>query len=219
MYPDEHHVGTHGRTTSQISSFVDTEQTQHETENPDKKTSLKEILSFALIVLAIVIPIRVFIAKPFIVEGASMYPTFDTFHYLIIDQLNYRFHEPERGDVIIFRFPQNESKFLIKRIIGLPHERLELRGTTVTIYNDSHPDGFVLPESYVQPENTLPSDMSVSLGDDEYFVMGDNRKVSADSRYWGPLKREYIIGRAYIRLFPFSKISMLPGATSYDIKN
>jgi len=216
MHSDTH-ADSHEHTSTDLHSTARPTSTSNTTHHR-KQTSLKELIAFALIVFAIVIPIRVFIAKPFIVEGTSMYPTFDTFHYLIVDQISYRFHEPQRGDVVVFRFPLNNSKFLIKRIIGLPHERVVLHDTTTTIYNEQHPDGFVLSEPYVQPKNALPSDMSVTLGDNEYFVMGDNRKVSADSRYWGPLERERIIGRAYMRLFPFSQIETFPGAVSYTTK-
>jgi signal peptidase I len=176
----------------------------------------RHFLLFAIIVIAIVLPFRLFVAKPFLVSGTSMYPSFDTFHYLIVDQLTYRIEGPERGDVIIFRFPQNPSRFFIKRIIGLPSETVELSGNTVTIKNDEHPEGFVLDEPYIAPENARVSEMSVTLGDDEYFVMGDNRKASADSRYWGPLERSRIVGRAFVRLFPFTELSILPGKTSYE---
>lgn len=180
-------------------------------------SSTRNLIVFALLVLLIVLPIRLFVAKPFIVSGASMFPTFDTWHYLIIDQLSYRFEEPQRGDVIVFRFPQNPSRFFIKRIIGLPNERVELSGTTVTIFNDEHPEGFSIHEPYVSPTHTKESEIITKLGDDEYFVMGDNRKASADSRFWGPLESERIVGRAYVRLFPFDTFEILPGATTYTI--
>ncbi len=181
-------------------------------ENTEKQQSWRSLIVFTLLVFVIVIPIRMFVAKPFIVSGTSMYPTFDSWHYLIVDQLSYRFHEPKRGDVITFRFPQNNSLYLIKRIIGLPNETLILNGTTTEIINKAHPDGMILNEKYVKPENAMGASMRIHLGNNEYFVMGDNRKVSADSRYWGPLERKRIVGRAYLRLFPFTKIGILPGS-------
>lgn len=171
---------------------------------------------FVLAVLIVVLPIRFFVAKPFIVSGASMDPTFETWHYLIIDQLTYRFHEPQRGDVITFRFPQDPSRFFIKRIIGLPGETVELKDYTVTIKNTEHPDGFTLDEPYIASKNAKRDTMVVTLGSNEYFVMGDNRLESADSRYWGPLEKNRIIGRVILRLFPFNDIGIFPGSTTYD---
>ncbi len=200
------------------------EQSQHVPpvqDAPDDLTpeisSTRNLIFFALLVLIIVLPIRVYVAKPFIVSGASMFPTFNTWHYLIIDQLSYKLSPPERGDVIVFRFPQNPSRFFIKRIIGLPNETVQLSGTTVTIINDEFKNGFVLDEPYVSPENAQKENIVMKLGDDEYFVMGDNRKASADSRSWGPLESYRIIGRAYIRLFPFAELDILPGATTYEV--
>ena len=178
-------------------------------ENPT--TSLKSLILFAVLVMVIVLPIRLFIAKPFIVSGTSMFPTFDTWHYLIIDQISYRFNEPERGDVIVFRFPQDPSRFFIKRIIGLPGEKVVLSGNTVTIFNDESTEGFVLDEPYVSDENKKASNSVSNLGDNEYFVMGDNRAASSDSRYWGPLEDNRITGRAFVRLFPFNSIGTYPG--------
>tara|TARA_B100000745_G_scaffold20507_1_gene14132 strand:- start:9533 stop:10168 length:636 start_codon:yes stop_codon:yes gene_type:complete len=191
---------------------------EHQVSPESEKASIKNLIFFALIVVAIVVPIRTYIAKPFIVSGTSMYPAFNTWHYLIIDQLQYRFNEPQRGDVITFRFAQNKSQFLIKRIIGLPNETLYLKGTTVTVVNDAYPDGVILDEYYVKEENQKESDMVVNLGDNEYFVMGDNRRVSADSRYWGPLERERIVGRAYIRIFPLGAFGTNPGSVSYTYR-
>ena len=186
----------------------------HHAPAPDG-ASARTIILFALIVLIIVLPIRLYIAKPFIVSGTSMYPTFDTWHYLIIDQLTYHLETPTRGDVVVFRFPQNPSRFFIKRIIALPGETIALNGTTVTITNDMYPDGAVINEPYVLEENARSANLSVTLGDNEYFVMGDNRRASADSRYWGPLERERIVGRAYMRLFPLSDIGLLPGDVTH----
>ena len=146
-----------------------------------------------------------------------MFPTFNTWHYLIIDQLTYKFEEPTRGDVVVFRFPQNPSRFFIKRVVGLPLETVELNGNTVTIRNTEFPEGFTLDEPYVDDAYTKESQLVMELGDNEYFVLGDNRKASADSRYWGPLEFERIVGRAYLRLFPFNLVEVLPGETTYTI--
>lgn len=204
----------------QDSSSVDASVQSNSSAPAQKNTnSTRSLIIFAFIVLIIVLPIRLYVAKPFIVSGTSMFPTFNTWHYLIIDQLTYQFKEPQRGDVIVFRFPQNPSRFFIKRIIGLPSETVQLNENSVTIYNEDYPEGFVLDEPYVSPENEKDSQLLMELGDNEYFVLGDNRKASADSRYWGPLEYERITGRAYVRLFPFNVIDILPGATTYIIKS
>lgn len=178
---------------------------------------LAELVQFALIALLIVIPIRYFIAQPFIVSGASMENTFHTGEYLIIDQVSYRFEEPARGDIVVFHYPKDPSKFFIKRIIGTPGDIIDIQGSIVTI---THKDGAseVLDEPYVKSmaENTS---LTESLGEREYFVMGDNRDASSDSRVWGVLNKEKIVGRAFLRLFPFSKVDVFPGEHSFISTN
>jgi len=176
-----------------------------------KENFFFELFKIILFAIVIVVPIRVFIAQPFIVSGASMEDTFKNGQYLIVDQLGYRFKEPDRGDVIIFRFPADPSKFFIKRIIGLPNETVILQGKSTIIINDKHIDGIVIEEEYLSPDNVDPYYFSTILGDGEYFVMGDNRKESSDSRSWGVLKKDLIIGQAFIRLFPINKFDILPG--------
>lgn len=169
---------------------------------------VKELLSFALLALVIVVPIRIFIAQPFVVSGESMYPTFETGDYLIVDQLSYHLHTPNRGDVIIFKFPENTSKFFIKRIIGLPNEVVEIDGTKVFITN-TNGERLEIDQSHVQLNRETYQ--TTKLNEDEYFVMGDNRLASLDSRAWGPLEEEFIIGRAFVRLLPINSIDILPG--------
>lgn len=180
-------------------------------------SSQRSLIAYAVLAIGVALAVRFFIAAPYIVSGASMEPTFDNFHYLIIDRLTYDFDEPQRGDVIVFDLPQNTSRALIKRVIGLPGETVDLRGNSVFILNDAHPDGFRLDEPYLDQANLGgSSNMKVTLGPDQYFVLGDNRKVSADSRLWGVLPREDIVGRVFIRLFPFTKVSVLPGEARYE---
>ena len=186
------------------------EETATQTELQEKKIHpLLELLQFALIALLIVVPVRYFIAQPFIVSGASMENTFHTGEYLIVDQVTYRFEDPARGDVIVFRYPQDPSKFFIKRVIGLPGETIDIQGDVVKIMASDGTE-VTLQEPYIKTmaENTS---LTETLGDREYFVMGDNRDASSDSRVWGVLNKEKIIGRALFRLFPFSKIDVLPG--------
>lgn len=168
------------------------------------KRVLKEIVQFTLIALLIILPFRLFIAQPFVVSGASMYPTFNDGDYLIVDQLSYRLSDPQRGSVIIFKYPNDPSKFFIKRIIGLPGEKVVLENGVVTI-NDTE----VLDSSYV--DKTQKDNLEVVLSEDEYFVMGDNRAHSSDSRSWGPLPEEFIVGRPLVQLLPITGLSLFPG--------
>ena len=110
-----------------------------------------------------------------------MEPTFHNGDYLIVDELSYNFEQPQKNDVIIFRYPLEPSKYFIKRIEGLPGEKIKTNGKEIT------------------------------LKAGEYFVMGDNRGASSDSRVWGPLKENFIVGRAFVRLWPFNKLEILPG--------
>lgn len=181
-------------------------------KNKTLLSSIIEIIIFVLIALAIVIPFRKFIAEPFIVSGASMDPTFETGHYLIVDKLTYRFNTPKRGDVIVFKHPvYNQEKYLIKRVIALPEETISIKNGVVSVHNKENPSDFIIPDTHVVKENMKNESMTRTLEKNEYFVMGDNRANSSDSREWGPLDEDSIVGRPIVRLFPFSQIKILPG--------
>ncbi len=169
----------------------------------------KELFKIVFISVIIVVPFRLYVAQPFIVEGASMDPTFETGHYLIVDELTYRFKNPERGSVLVFHPPHEPKKSFIKRVIGLPGETVNIADGVITIINEAHPEGFVLDEPYVLSPKR--ESLSRTLGEKEYFVLGDNRISSADSRVWGPVPEDHIIGRPVIRLMP---PSIFPGDNS-----
>jgi signal peptidase I len=201
---------------SSLETIIDVAaETVGEVPTPKEKqpSSFFELAQFALIALIIVIPIRMFVAQPFIVSGESMENTLHTNEFLIIDEISYRFEDPKRGDVIVFRYPKDPSKFFIKRIIGLPGETVNIQGDVVKL---TKKDGVevTLEEPYVK---TMARNTSLieKLGDREYFVMGDNRDASSDSRVWGVLNREKIVGRALLRLFPFTEVGVFPG--KYDL--
>ena len=176
-----------------------------------KDNFFKEILKFTVIALVIVIPLRAYVAQPFIVSGASMDPTFANGQYLIVDQLTYHLEDPKRDDVIIFKYPKDPSTYYIKRIIGLPGETLSVDRGVITIINNDNPSGFILNEPYITDAHKTSDTFDITLGPTEYFVMGDNRPQSSDSRSWGPLESKYIVGRPFLRLIPVSKLSVFPG--------
>lgn len=178
-------------------------------EMEKEESSWRELVRFVFIALAIVIPIRIFVAEPFVVSGSSMIPAFENKNYLIVDKISYRLNDPKRLDVIIFRYPNDQTKFFVKRIIGLPNETIDIKDNIVTITNGEYPEGFTLDQSFVKNNGGI--DGHKELKDDEYFVMGDNRTASSDSRYWGALKRKLITGRAFLRLLPINNLSVLPG--------
>jgi signal peptidase I len=172
-----------------------------------------------LIALAIILPVRYFVFQPFIVSGSSMEPNYSDGQYLIIDELSYRFSDPERGDVLVIRYPKDRKQFFIKRVIGLPGEKIEIDNGRVTIVNDKNPDGITLDEAYLPsqglsfPHNTsvVGGKKTITLKSDEYFMMGDNRLASSDSRDWGPLDEDDIIGKVFIRVFPLSEFMRFKG--------
>jgi len=181
-------------------------------ENIIKKKNWKntlDLIKFALIAFIIVIPIRMFIAQPFIVSGESMFPTFDNGQYLIVDEISYIVHHPHRNDIIIFRYPKDPSRFFIKRVIGLPNEKINIKNGKITIINKDNPKGFELAQPYLKTPFNFTG--SYKTGDKEYFVMGDNRNNSFDSRVWGILPEKLVTGRALMRLLPIKKFSYLPG--------
>jgi signal peptidase I len=176
---------------------------------PKKGDGFWDLLKFAIIALLIVIPIRMFIAQPFVVSGESMFPTFLDKEYLIVDEISYILGNPHRGDVVIFRYPNDTKRFFIKRIIGLPNEEIKIDGNEITIYNRENPTGFILNEPYIKEDFNVTT--SFKTGDNEYYVMGDNRNRSSDSRTWGALPDKLLIGRAFLRLYPIKEITYLPG--------
>ena len=182
---------------------------------PEKNGQSGSLLLYTVIALGLALFIRFFIAAPYIVQGASRDPTIDDYHYLIIDRVSYKLGEPSRGDVIVFDLPTDLGRSLIKRVIGLPEETVIIRGNTVTIQNSAHPEGFALEEPYLDSANLGGGDTRVALEENEYFVLGDNRRLSSDSRVWGVLPRETIVGRALVRLYPFNVIEIFPGKARY----
>lgn len=181
-----------------------------------------EMVKVFLLAAVIIIPVRVFLFQPFFVEGASMEPNFHDGEYLIVDEFGYKhtetavagrnlftvepFFDLTRGEPVVFRSPRHEGQYLIKRVVGLPGETVEIRKSSVVIRDDSNPDGYTLDESgYLDPSAVTTDMKAVTLGDDEYLLLGDNRMNSLDSRIFGPVAKEAIIGRVLLRAWPVSR--------------
>jgi signal peptidase I len=191
-----------------------------------------EVIKVFFWALIIIIPIRVFLFQPFFVQGASMEPNFENGDYLIVNELGHKqtsigipgfnvipsmhlftvnsFKELARGDVVVFRYPLKREQFFIKRIIGLPGEKVKIEDGVITIFNSQHPDGFVLDEDkYLSKSLVTTGTINVALDDQNYFVLGDNRQASHDSRAWGPLPKSDMIGKVLIRAWPITKAGIL----------
>jgi len=175
---------------------------------------MKQILSFiwelfkiVIIALLIVIPIREYVFQPFFVRGESMEPNFHNYDYLIVDELSYHFRPPKRGEVIVFRNPYNPSQRFIKRVVGLPGEKIEIQNGKIKI--EKNGKSFYLEEPYLPKNFQTSGQISVQIKQNQFFVLGDNRSASYDSRYFGPIERREIIGRVVLRLWPSSAFAHL----------
>ncbi len=170
-----------------------------------------EFLKIIIIAAIIVLPIRYFLFQPFIVKGESMVPYLYSGDYLIIDEISYRFSDPKRGDVVVLNYPIDNRQRFIKRIIGLPGETVSIKNSEVTISKGR--ESFALKENYLPENLETEGNINVNLDDNEYFVLGDNRQFSYDSRRWGVLPRQDIIGKAFFRAFPIQTMKLIVGPT------
>jgi signal peptidase I len=168
--------------------------------------SALEVIEVALVALGAVFLIRTFLVQPFLVSGASMVPNFADHDYLLVDELTYYFRKPQRGEVIVFRYPNDETTYFIKRIVGLPGDRVEIKDGKVKIANAEWPDGKIIEEPYL-PAQTVTSahpgaGSEFKVNEGQYLVLGDNRSFSFDSREWGLLSQTEIVGLVRLRLWP-----------------
>jgi len=164
-----------------------------------------ELAHIIIISLAIIIPIRYFLIQPFYVKGASMEPNFYDHEYLIIDEISYRLREPQRGDIVVFKYPNDPSQYFIKRVVGMPGETVEIKDGRVRIYKKEGSIGYYLNESQYLSGAETYGDKKFNIGGNEYFVLGDNRTSSMDSRIFGPIEEKLIIGRVWLRGWPVTK--------------
>lgn len=194
----------------------------NEKKNNFWKSSLSfilEIVKTVIISLAIILPIRYFVIQPFMVDGASMEPNFYDNEYLIINEISYRFTQPERGDVIVFKNPQDESQFFIKRVIALPGEIIKIKEGNIYIQLQNDENFIEIDESDYLSEDikTFADIEGIKLKSNEYFVLGDNRRNSKDSRIIGPIEESLIMGKAWIRGFPIDRFSIFKTDYNYGL--
>jgi len=200
------------------------EKKQEDAEYLGFGSLLFEMIEVFILAIVIIIPVRVFLFQPFFVQGSSMDPNFHDGQYLVVSEFGYKqtdftllskdivirpFKSIERQDVVVFRYPKNPEQFFIKRIIGLPGESVEVKQGKVYVYNTEHPDGFILNEQAYIGVNILTQDTPKrQIKQDEYYVMGDNRMYSYDSRVFGPVNKDKIIGRVLLRAWPTSVFTL-----------
>lgn len=175
------------------------------------KSSLKffwDLVKAAVIALILAVLVRYFLVQPFFVEGASMEPNFKNGEYLLVDEISYYLKSPERGEVIVFHYPLDTSKYYIKRVVGLPGETIEIKNGKVAIYNSSNLKSFFIDENYLPKEIITAGNIRKKLNKGEYFVLGDNRLFSSDSRQWGTLPANDIVGRVWVRAWPLNSAAI-----------
>jgi len=186
----------------------------------EEKTSiwsiLVDIVETFVVAAAIFVVLYIFLIQPHEVKGASMEPNFYDGQYILTDKITYRFDKPKRGDVIVFKAPTNPDVDFIKRIIALPGEKIEIKDSHIIISNSEHPNGFTLDEPYkinapISGGSYLQEGKTVTISANNYIVFGDNRTHSYDSREWGPVTRSAIIGKAWLRYWPVTKIAIIKG--------
>ena len=166
-----------------------------------------EVLEVAVIAVGVVFLVRTFLVQPFLVSGSSMSPNFSNGDYVLVDELTYDLRAPQRGEVVVFHDPQDYSTYFIKRIIGLPNERVTIKNDTITVFNADHPQGFALGESYLPKGTDTSGNYDFTLSSSTYLLLGDNRPASYDSRIWGPLPTKGIVGLVRVRLWPLNEVT------------
>lgn len=179
-----------------------------------------EAVKVVIISCAIIVPVRYFLIQPFYVKGASMEPNFYNHEYLIINEIVYRLAPPRRGEVVVFRPTDTpDREFFIKRVIGLPGETVSIHNgrIKVTTTGDSPESAFLDESAYLPLEVLTYGDATYQLGSDEYFVLGDNRPASLDSRRFGPIHRSQIVGRAWVRGWPLDRVTVFNQPPAYNL--
>lgn len=192
---------------NQRNPFIQPEKMETAKKQKSFASAVFEFIKIAALALIIVVPVRYFLFQPFIVKGESMAPNFASGDYLIVDEISYKFSEPQRGDVMVFKYPKDTTQDFIKRVIGLPGETVIIGNGKITITKGGQTTE--LHEKYLPSDLSTFGDVNVTLNKDEYFVLGDNRDHSFDSRIWGVVPKKDIIGKPILRLFPVTSIGII----------
>lgn len=185
-----------------------TEETNNEniptgTENKKHGMYLGEILESVAIAVILAVIIRFFLFQPFYIPSGSMEPTLKPGDRIIVNKLIYRYSQPERGDIMVFKYPRDPARDFIKRAVGLPEETVEIKDSKVYI-NDKK-----ISQPFLEPGLQFGSFGPVEVPGGSYFMMGDNRNNSEDSRIWGTLPGENIVGKAMFIYWPISRIGLI----------
>lgn len=169
-----------------------------------------EFIQTLVIFAAIASAIYLFLAQPHKVSGKSMYPNFDNGDYIITDKVTYRFSEPQRGDIVVFKNPKDESQDFIKRIMAVPGDTIKIQDGHIYLNGERLKEPFINSDIITNPGFFLQEGETIAVPDEKYIVIGDNRSNSSDSREWGFIEKKEIIGRVFVRYWPSNAIGLYP---------
>lgn len=176
-----------------------------------------DFLQGIVVILAVLVMIYLFVMSPQEINGASMEPNFHNGEYILTNKVLYKLREPERGDVVIFKSPKNKDVDYIKRVIGLPGDTVGLKGNALYVNDQRVEEPYLTPDIAIFGGSYLQEGQEIVVPPGRYFVAGDNRPHSSDSREFGPVPKEDFIGVAFLRYWPFSRFGVLTQPT-YDIQ-
>lgn len=180
-------------------------------------TFVLDIFETLVIALSIFLVVYLFLLQPHQVNGKSMVPNFENGDYLLTDKISYRFGKPERGDVVVFHAPPSANCppgtgcDFIKRVIAIPGETVEIKNNKIFVNSQPLEETYI-PDNFPTNVGDYTRNRSITMGLDEYFVVGDNRPYSSDSRAWGPIDKSLIVGKAFFRYWPPESMGVIKSA-------
>lgn len=177
---------------------------------------LFDIIESVGVALSIFVVIYLFLVQPHQVKGASMDPTFHDGEYILTDKISYRFKEPQRGDIIVFKAPRNPDFDYIKRIIAIPGDTISISNGNIYLNSKKLNEDYIKSETIILPGQFIKEGQEITLKSDEYFVLGDNRSHSSDSRQWGTVPKKDIIGRVFFRYWPLTKFGTIQSYKNFN---